>query len=92
MKINNPEEILIRLILRRFGINAYDYSGMKQLALSINQKFGEKVSVNTLARIAGLDQIQENLICTHWICWRKQRHSTVIKHLKPMCARNHAFS
>jgi hypothetical protein len=54
MKINNPEEILIRLILRRFGINAYDYSGMKQLALSINQKFGEKVSVNTLARIAGL--------------------------------------
>ena len=54
MKINNPEEILIRLILRRFGINAYDFSGMKQLALTINQKFGEKVSVNTLARIAGL--------------------------------------
>ena len=54
MKINNPEEILIRLLLRRFRINAYDFSGMKQLAVAINQKLGEKVSVNTLARIAGL--------------------------------------
>ncbi len=50
----NTEEILIRLLLRRFNIPSCDYTGMKVLSGIILRDFGEKISVNTLARIAGL--------------------------------------
>jgi hypothetical protein len=54
MSIQNPEEILIRLLLRRHGIPACDYSGLRLLSEVIQRDYGQKVSLNTLARIAGL--------------------------------------
>lgn len=54
MSSYNTEEILIRLLLRRFNIPSCDYTGMKALSGIILRDFGEKISVNTLARIAGL--------------------------------------
>ena len=54
MSAYNTEEILIRLLLRRFNIPSCDYTGMKALSGIILRNFGEKISVNTLARIAGL--------------------------------------
>jgi hypothetical protein len=54
MSSYNTEEILIRLLLRRFNIPSCDYSGMKALSDIIHRNHGEKISVNTLARIAGL--------------------------------------
>jgi hypothetical protein len=54
MTTHNTEEILIRLLLRKFNIPSCDYSGMKALSAIIHGSFGEKISINTLARIAGL--------------------------------------
>jgi len=54
MSIQNPEEILIRLLLRRHGIPSCDYSGLRLLSDVIQRDYGQKVSLNTLARIAGL--------------------------------------
>ena len=49
-----PEKFLIRLLLRRHNIPNYDYSGMQKLANIINSSQTGIVSVNTLARVAGL--------------------------------------
>ena len=49
-----PERFLIRILLRRHNIPSYDYSGIQKLANIINSNQSGIVSVNTLARIAGL--------------------------------------
>lgn len=54
MNIQNPEEILIRLLLRKHGIPTCDYPGLRILSNVIQRDYNEKISLNTLARIAGL--------------------------------------
>lgn len=48
------QEFLIRHLLRQHHIATFDYSGLKQLASIIHQQTEESISLNTLARIAGL--------------------------------------
>ncbi len=48
------QEFLIRHLLRQYHIATFDYSGLKQLAAIINQETEQSLSLNTLARIAGL--------------------------------------
>jgi hypothetical protein len=48
------QEFLIRHLLRQHHIATFDYSGLKQLAAIINQETEQSLSLNTLARIAGL--------------------------------------
>ena len=54
MNTQNAEEILIRLLLRKHGIPTCDYAGLRILSNFIQRDCNEKISLNTLARIAGL--------------------------------------
>jgi len=52
--IPDPEKFLVRMLMRHHNIVSYDFSGIKQLTAIINKVSEETISVNTLARIAGI--------------------------------------
>lgn len=54
MLIPEPEKFLLRHLLRQNHIASFDYSGLKQLSEIVNRVTEQTVSLNTLARIAGL--------------------------------------
>lgn len=54
MLIPEPEKFLIRHLLRQNHIGCFGYSGLKQLAEIVKKQTEQPVSLNTLARIAGL--------------------------------------